>query len=76
MLFKISDRTSRRNVGSVPSTGYSTPSSILEPLGLALEGTDPLTQFAKEELDPLSQMALDAVCLLAFTILLFVNILG
>lgn len=56
----ITDRTSKRNVGSVPSTGYSTPSSILEPLGLALEGTDPLTQFAKEELDPLSQMALDA----------------
>lgn len=43
------------------STGYSTPSTILEPLGLALEGTDPLTQFAKEDMDPLSKIALDSV---------------
>jgi hypothetical protein len=31
-------------------------------LAAALEGTDPLTQFAHQEMDPLSKMAADMVC--------------
>ncbi|KAK4884963.1 hypothetical protein RN001_001234 [Aquatica leii] len=52
----------RKILGSQPSTGSSTPASItpsvfLQPLSDALEGLDPLTQFAIQETDPLSQIA-------------------
>ncbi|KAF4523437.1 hypothetical protein B566_EDAN010370 [Ephemera danica] len=60
-------RSSRRITSSASSTGSSTPStpqqrrsvaaSIVDPLGAALDGGDPLSQFAKEEMDPLSKMA-------------------
>ncbi|XP_018335730.1 UPF0505 protein C16orf62 homolog isoform X2 [Agrilus planipennis] len=57
------DRIPRRILGSQPSTGRSspifTPSVFLEPLCSALEGVDPLSQFMKEEIDPLSQMAVE-----------------
>ncbi|KAB0804643.1 hypothetical protein PPYR_01613 [Photinus pyralis] len=51
----------RKILGSQPSTGSSTPSTTpaayLQPLSDALEGLDPLTQFAIQEVDPLTQMA-------------------
>lgn len=51
----------RKILGSQPSTGSSTPSTtpaaFLQPLSDALEGLDPLTQFAIQEVDPLTQMA-------------------
>ncbi|KAF5301140.1 hypothetical protein FQR65_LT08970 [Abscondita terminalis] len=52
----------RKILGSQPSTGSSTPASItpsifLQPLSDALEGLDPLTQFAIQEADPLTQIA-------------------
>lgn len=57
----------------VPSK--SVPSSLLEPLSAALDGLDPLTQFAKEQLDPLTKMAVEMVCLykncLIFTVSAF-----
>jgi hypothetical protein len=30
---------------------------MVDPLGAALDGGDPLSQFAREEMDPLSKMA-------------------
>lgn len=48
----VTDRVARKL-----SSGHSTPSVISESLSLPFEGTDPLSQFAKEELDPLSQFA-------------------
>ena len=44
------------------NSGTSTPSSdkgsiMLDPLSMALEGSDPLSQLASEATDPLSQMA-------------------
>lgn len=39
----------------------SVPTSLFEPLHAALEGLDPLTQFAREQLDPLSRMAAERV---------------
>jgi hypothetical protein len=57
----VTERVPRRILGSQPSTGrttpVSTPSVILEPLSMALEGVDPLTAFAIEEMDPLSKLA-------------------
>lgn len=57
----VSERIPRRVLGSQSSTGrttpISTPSMILEPLSVALEGVDPLTAFAIEEMDPLSRIA-------------------
>ncbi|CAH0550259.1 unnamed protein product [Brassicogethes aeneus] len=57
----VTERIPRRILGSQPSTGrttpVSTPASILEPLSLALNGLDPLTEFALQEMDPLSKMA-------------------
>ncbi|XP_068081598.1 VPS35 endosomal protein-sorting factor-like isoform X2 [Anabrus simplex] len=41
------------------STGSSTPTPTLDPLGAALDGSDPLSQFARQEMDPLSKMAVD-----------------
>lgn len=43
-------------------TSKSVPSSLFEPLNAALEGLDPLTQFAREQLDPLTKMAAEMVC--------------
>lgn len=43
------------------NTSKSVPASLLEPLSDALEGLDPLTQFAKEQLDPLTKMAVEMV---------------
>lgn len=61
----VSERIPRRVLGSQSSTGrttpISTPSMILEPLSVALEGVDPLTAFAIEEMDPLSRIAADEV---------------
>lgn len=62
----VTDRIPRRILGSQPSTGrttpVSTPSSILEPLTLALQVLDPLTEFSvREEMDPLSKMAAEMV---------------
>ncbi|RZC42930.1 UPF0505 protein C16orf62 -like protein, partial [Asbolus verrucosus] len=57
----VTERVPRRVLGSQPNTGrttpVSTPSVILEPLSMALEGVDPLTAFAIEEMDPLSKIA-------------------
>lgn len=59
-------RSTRRLASSTSSTGSSTPSTpqqrrsvaaIVDPLGAALDGGDPLSQFAREEMDPLSKMA-------------------
>lgn len=50
--------------GSVASNASSRTSSTLslDPLSLALDGTDPLSQFAKQEaMDPLSQMVAEYV---------------
>lgn len=57
-------RVTRRNLGgsTTSSTSSSTPTPTLESLAAALEGTDPLTQFAHQEMDPLSKMAADMVC--------------
>lgn len=62
----VTDRLPRRILGSQPSTGrttpVTTPSSILEPLTLALQVLDPLTEFSvREEMDPLSKMAAEMV---------------
>lgn len=61
----MTERVPRRILGSQPSTGrttpVSTPSVILEPLSMALEGVDPLTAFAIEEMDPLSKLAAEEV---------------
>lgn len=46
----------------------SVPASLLEPLTAALEGLDPLTQFAKEQLDPLSKMAVEMVGFILFNV--------
>lgn len=44
------------------STPIKTPTQpVLDPLGAALEGSDPLSQFAKQEMDPFSKMASEAV---------------
>lgn len=64
-------RGTLRSTSTGPSTGTTTPTAT--PIGLsipmgdplsghtALDGTDPLSQFAREELDPLSRMAADEV---------------
>lgn len=61
-------RITKRFGGSTTasSTDSSTPSRtptqlVFDPLGAALDGTDPLSQFAKQDMDPLSKMATDAV---------------
>lgn len=64
-MVQVTERIPRRILGSQPSTGrttpVSTPASILEPLSLALNGLDPLTEFALQEMDPLSKMAAEMV---------------
>lgn len=57
----IESRVTRRTLGgsTTSSTGSSTPTPTLESLAAALEGTDPLTHFARQEMDPLSKMAAD-----------------
>ncbi|XP_063225001.1 VPS35 endosomal protein-sorting factor-like isoform X2 [Bacillus rossius redtenbacheri] len=52
-------RVMRKMLGgsATSSTGSSTPTPTLDPLGVALDGCDPLSQFARQELDPLSKMA-------------------
>lgn len=59
------ERIPRRILGSQSNTGsstpVSTPTSLLQPLSDALEGLDPLTQFAIQEIDPLSQIAAEMV---------------
>ncbi|XP_046994763.1 VPS35 endosomal protein-sorting factor-like isoform X1 [Schistocerca americana] len=54
-------RIARRTLGgsTASSTGSSTPTPTQDPLGVALDGSDPLSQFAKQEMDPLSKMAAD-----------------
>lgn len=64
-------RSALRSSSTSSSTG--TPTSAQAPLSVgnplsdpllshsALDGSDPLTQFAREELDPLSRMAADEV---------------
>lgn len=60
-------RGTLRSTSTSTSTGTPTPthtpinSGLGDPLSghSALDGTDPLTQFAREELDPLSRMAAD-----------------
>lgn len=44
------------NMSSMESSTLS-----LEPLSLALDGIDPLSQFAQESIDPLTQMAAEYV---------------
>jgi hypothetical protein len=58
-------RVIKRTIGgsTTSSTGSSTPTPTLESLAAALEGTDPLTHFARQEMDPLSKMAADMVCI-------------
>ncbi|XP_022913780.2 VPS35 endosomal protein-sorting factor-like [Onthophagus taurus] len=54
------ERIPRRVLGSQPSTGRTTPISaplVMLDLSAVLEGIDPLTKFAIEEMDPLTQMA-------------------
>lgn len=61
------ERIPRKILGSQPSTGrttptpLATPTSLLEPLTLALKKLDPLSEFAFQEMDPLSKMAAEAV---------------
>ncbi|XP_065352764.1 VPS35 endosomal protein-sorting factor-like [Cloeon dipterum] len=60
---------SRKVSSAGSSTNSSTPGTpqprrnvtavLADPLGAALDGTDPLSQFAKEELDPLSKIAVE-----------------
>ncbi|XP_054284650.1 VPS35 endosomal protein-sorting factor-like [Macrosteles quadrilineatus] len=51
---------SRRGGSTVTSTGSSTPTPpVLDPLTVALDGTDPLSQFAASQ-DPLSVMATES----------------
>ncbi|XP_063972695.1 VPS35 endosomal protein-sorting factor-like isoform X1 [Diachasmimorpha longicaudata] len=58
-------RGTLRSTSTTSSTGTPTPthtpSSLIDPLSnpSTLDGSDPLTQFSKEELDPLSKMAAD-----------------
>lgn len=81
MCFQLVDGRSgmKRNVLRSTSTGSSTAtstptrtsvpgSSLTDPLlsRCSFDGSDPLSQFAKEELDPLSKMAADEVCKLYF----------
>lgn len=55
----MESRMVRRAFGgsTTSSTGSSTPTPTLDPLGAALDGSDPLSQFASQEMDPLSKMA-------------------
>ncbi|CAH1102339.1 unnamed protein product [Psylliodes chrysocephalus] len=57
----ITERIPRKILGSIPSTGMTTPLethiSLLEPLTRALRQLDPLSDFAMEEMDPLSKLA-------------------
>ncbi|KAK7873878.1 hypothetical protein R5R35_005739 [Gryllus longicercus] len=55
-------RVVRRAFGgsTTSSTGSSTPTPTLDPLGVTLDGSDPLSQFACQEMDPLSKMAADS----------------
>lgn len=64
-------RNALRSTSTGSSTATSTPthtsvpgSSLTDPLlsHCSFDGSDPLSQFAKEELDPLSKMAADEVC--------------
>ncbi|XP_021918699.1 UPF0505 protein C16orf62 homolog isoform X2 [Zootermopsis nevadensis] len=59
--YDYESRVIRRTIGgsTTSSTGSSTPTPTLESLAAALEGTDPLTHFARQEMDPLSKMAAD-----------------
>jgi len=56
-----------RSTSTGSSTGTPTPTHTPIPLSdpllnhPSLDGSDPLTQFAREELDPLSKMAADEV---------------
>nr|CAD7444955.1 unnamed protein product [Timema bartmani] len=54
-------RVTKRTLGgsTASSTGSSTPTPTLDPLGAALDGSDPLSQFVRQEMDPLSKMAAD-----------------
>lgn len=68
MTIAVNDcRITRRLGGNSPGNMDLFSSSriptgiVLDPLGAALDGTDPLSQFAKQELDPLSETALDNV---------------
>lgn len=52
------------SMGSNTSSRSSSMSFLAEPLLLSLDGTDPLSQFAKQEeemMDPLTQMATEYV---------------
>ncbi|XP_055850032.1 VPS35 endosomal protein sorting factor-like [Episyrphus balteatus] len=54
--------TRRSGNGSLSSSRTSSTLSLIDPLGMALDGSDPLSQFARQEqelMDPLSQMATD-----------------
>jgi hypothetical protein len=70
---QVSESRSNRKIGSSTNSTISSLTSgspqprnsvsaiMTDPLGSALEGTDPLSQFAKEEIDPLFRMAADNV---------------
>ncbi|CAH1997005.1 unnamed protein product [Acanthoscelides obtectus] len=57
----VTERIPRKIFGSQPGTGRTTPISsaapVQDPLFLALEQLDPLSEFAMLEIDPLSKMA-------------------
>lgn len=70
-ILQVSESRSLRKIGSISNSATSLTSGspqprsvtaiLTDPLGSALEGTDPLSQFAKEETDPLFRMAADNV---------------
>lgn len=54
----------RKILGSLPSTGKTTPiasTGMMLDLNAVLEGLDPLSKFTIAEMDPLSQMATNLV---------------
>ncbi|CAH1997004.1 unnamed protein product [Acanthoscelides obtectus] len=61
----VTERIPRKIFGSQPGTGRTTPISsaapVQDPLFLALEQLDPLSEFAMLEIDPLSKMAAEMV---------------
>lgn len=89
MFFQLIDGRSgtKRNVLRSTSTGSSTTTptpthtpipknSLTDPLlsHCSFDGSDPLSQFAREELDPLSKMAADEVFKFCFNQKMIYNI--
>lgn len=58
----VSRGAAKRSGSTGTSTESSTPTApVLEPLGTALDGSDPLSQFCHQNQDPLSVIADEVV---------------